>query len=217
MKEPTDILILEKFTIQVYEESDYSFNLNTNENRYGYVHVDIEKKQPTALFGIEVLVSDKRFRSCLIGSSGAATVLSPATALFIHHTYTICCGDTVFAFSMPDLVLLWKTKADDHSCVEIVPYGKGYIVRGATGLTCIGEKGKILWRQIGADSFAAAEEKGQLSIVDDQIVVIKGQHNNYYFTANGARITEEAFQNRLAEPEAAIAPGKNRPWWKPWS
>ncbi len=58
MKEPIEMLILEKFTIQVYDENDYSFTSTNNEIRYGHVYVDIDRQQPTTLFGIEVLVDE---------------------------------------------------------------------------------------------------------------------------------------------------------------
>lgn len=217
MKEPIETLILDKFTIQVYDESDYSFNLDIkNEKHYGNVYLDIDRKQPTSLFGLEVLVNELRFRSCLIGSSGGITLLSPDTACLIHSTYVICCADMVFAFSMPSLELLWKTKADDNSCLEIVEFGRGYVVCGETHITCLSNKGAVLWKQACKDLFASSERTERLRIVDQYILITDDSHNKCILDAEGKRVTAEAFNNRSANSPIAGTTAKSKTWWKVW-
>jgi hypothetical protein len=42
----------------------------------------------------------------------------------------ICCSDSIFCLSIPDLTLLWRTRADEATCFEILKYQDSYIVHG---------------------------------------------------------------------------------------
>ena len=73
MKEPIEVLVLERQTIKFYDETDYTFDSSNNIKTYDRNFISGDKSNLTSLTGIELTEDDVFKTSCLIGSEGGGT------------------------------------------------------------------------------------------------------------------------------------------------
>ena len=67
MKEPLEVLVLERQIIKLYNETDYEFDSATNFKTYSKTFISGDKDSLTSLIGIELFEDDELKSSCLIG------------------------------------------------------------------------------------------------------------------------------------------------------
>ena len=81
MKEPIEVLVLEKQVIKFYNETDYKFDSPDNINKYDKTFISGDKNTLTSQIGVELFEDDKLISSCLIGSEGGGTGITGNTTL----------------------------------------------------------------------------------------------------------------------------------------
>src|SRR4051794_33603776 len=119
------------------------------------------------MVGIRVLKQTELLKSAIIGSIGGGTGIHKNSVLYEDARVLICCSDSIFCLSVPELVLLWRTQADPATCFEIYKYQDSYIVHGELEISRLDKDGKIIWQNSGADIFITITGEHSFELKDD--------------------------------------------------
>jgi len=153
--------------------------------RYDHVYFDNSGYVLSTTFGIKVYKDKNLITSAIIGSIGGGTTNHDKSTIFEPDRFLICCSDTVFCLSIPDLSLLWQTKADEATCFEVFSYQNSYIVHGELTITRLDQRGNILWQQSGADIFTTPDGQDCFRLTDEFIIVSDWENRIYKFDYEG--------------------------------
>ncbi len=118
----------------------------------------------SSLIGVEVIQEDVITASRLIGATGGGTGVHPDAALICYGGLVVCCADTVFKLSLPNLDLAWRTAADIATCFGIYYLDDDYIVHGELSITRLDRDGKIVWQREGRDIWTIPDGKDALEV-----------------------------------------------------
>ena len=143
------------FATNKYEiDIDYhpTYKSGSADNLFEFDFEYLEKSAST-IFGIKILDNNVCLKSAVISSQGGETGVHNSALVLEEDRLILCCGDKVFCLSIPDLTLLWKTKADDFTCFQIFGHQDSYIVHGEINISRINHDGMILWQYSGEDIF----------------------------------------------------------------
>ncbi len=214
MKEPIEVLVLEKQVIKFFDESDYRFDSMDNIKTYDKTFVSGDKSALTSQIGIEIFEDDKLKSSCIIGSEGGATGITGNTTLISNGGLVVCCSNTVFKLTIPDLDLEWKTISDSATCFGIHYLDKDYVVNREIEITRLDKDGKIVWKQSGRDIWTTAEAFDDFAVYDDYILATDWTYNRYKFDFDGQLLEEYKVEPR--NEELTVEKDKTKKWWKFW-
>jgi hypothetical protein len=126
----------------------------------------------------------------------------------------ICCSNTVFKLTIPDLNLEWKTVADSATCFGIHFLDKDYIVHGELDITRLDKDGKIVWQNGGRDIWITAEGIDDFAVYDDYILATDWGYNRYKFDFDGKLLEEYKVEPRKEKQTEEKLETKK--WWKLW-
>ena len=185
MQEARQILVLENFSIRIYDENDYKINSADNIYDYSKFFLNGDKEGLSSMVGIKVFEGDKLISDCLIGAEGGGTGVHMNSSLISHGGVVICCADSVFKLSIPELHPEWATKADMATCFEIFYLGEDYIVHGEIDITRLDKDGKIVWQKSGEDIFTTVDGNDTFEITDEFIIATDWKYNRYKFDYDG--------------------------------
>lgn len=214
MKEPIEVLVLEKQVIKFYNENDYKFDSADNIKTYDKTFVSGDKNTLTSKIGIELFEDDKLKSSCLIGSEGGGTGMTGNTTLISYGGLVICCSNAIFKLSIPDLDLEWKTISDTATCFGIHYLDKDYVVHGELEITRLDKNGKIVWQKSGRDIWTTAEAFDDFAIYDNYILATDWDYNRYKFDFDG-NLLEEYKVEPHKEKHIDDIKGQKK-WWRFW-
>lgn len=214
MKEPIEVLVLEKQVIELYDEADYKFYSTDNIKTYDKTFISGDKNTLTSKIGIEVFEDNKLKSSCLIGSEGGGTGITGNTTLISYGGLVICCSNTVFKLTLPDLNLEWKTISDSATCFGIHYLNKDYVVHGELEITRLDKNGNIVWQKGGKDIWTTAEAFDDFAVYDNYILATDWGYNRYKFDFDG-NIVEEYKVEPHKEKYIDNKNGRKK-WWKFW-
>ena len=177
-----------KYTIEVFK-TDYSIN-STDNIPYDLLYLEDAGSFWPTIIGLKIYDDTKSlFKSAIIGSQGGGTTIHKTSYIVKENRIVICCSDTVFCLSIPDLDLYWKTKCDTATCFQIFKYKDDYIVHGELEISRLGSDGKILWQQGGEDIFVTLNSgKGDFVITPDYILATDWGNRKYKFDFDGVEI-----------------------------
>ena len=179
----------EKYRIDIYADQTFKKGSADNVNQYDFVYFDKSEYHFSSVYGIKVFQDDILLKSAVIGSIGGGTAIHSTSTIIENDRLLLCCSDTIFCLSIPDLTLLWRTKADQATCFEIFKYQGSYIVHGELEITRLDMNGKILWQQSGADIFTTLDGKDNFIITDNYILATDWENRKYKIDFNGQLIT----------------------------
>lgn len=211
MRVPVEILILENHLIKLYDESDYSFGSSDNRTIYNNHYFNGEESNVTSLIGIEVLEEDVIVANCLIGASGGNTTIHPNSALISYGGLVVCCSNTVFKLTLPDLCLEWKTQSDLATCFGIHYLDEDYAVHGELAISRMNKNGQLVWQRSGRDIWITLEGIDDFEMYEDHILATDWQYNRYKWGFNGDLLEEykiEPRRDHLSKQQAK--------WWEFW-
>ena len=214
MKEPVEVLVLERQVIKFYDEGDYKLDSADNIKTYSKTFVSGDKNILTSQIGIELFEDDNLKSSCLIGSEGGGTGITGNTTMISYGGLVICCSNTVFKLTIPDLNLEWKTVADSATCFGIHFLDKDYIVHGELDITRLDKNGKIVWQNGGRDIWITAEGIDDFAVYDDYILATDWDYNRYKFDFDGKLLEEYKVEPRKEKQTEEKLETKK--WWKLW-
>jgi hypothetical protein len=176
------------YIVDVFK-TDYSVNPADN-NPYDLVYLEDAGNIWPTIIGLKIYDdTGSLFKSAIIGARGGGSGIHETSHILKWDRIVICCSDTVFCLSIPDLYLLWKTKCDMATCFGIVKYKEDYIIHGEVEITRLSNDGKIIWQQSGADIFTSLNsEKEDFVITDDYILATDWDNRKYKFDFDGKLI-----------------------------
>lgn len=215
IKEPIEVLVLEKHVIKFYDESDYSFDSSDNLFIYNNIYLNGDKDILTSIIGIKLFEENDLVSSCLIGSEGGGTGIHQNSTLISYGGFVICCANTIFKLAIPDLGLEWKTKADMATCFEIYHLDKDYVVHGEMEITRLDKNGQIVWQQGGRDIWTTAEGIDDFAVYDNYILATDWDYNRYKFDFDG-----KLLEDYKIEPKNVLLAREKRQtkrWWNFWN
>lgn len=182
---------IRKNIIKFYDETDYTFGSSDNNKTYDKTFTSGESNiQMTSQIGIEILEDNKLKSSCLIGSTGGGTGIHQNSTLISYGGIVVCCSNTVFKLTIPDLNLEWQTISDPATCFGIHYLDKAYVVHGELEITRLDADGKIVWQKSGRDIWTTAEGIDDFAVHDDYILATDWDHIIYKFDFDGNLLDE---------------------------
>ena len=175
--------------IEVFDTPAYSFDSSENTNTYLNVYFgDDGRELPVSKHGIKVYKANKEINSCLIIGSGGATGVQKNSTLLDHDQLLVCCCNTVFCLTLPDLYLKWQTKADTATCFQIFKLENDYVVHGELEITRIDRDGNIQWQFSGADIFVSIDGQKEFIISGNYIMLSDFSNHKYKIDFQGKQI-----------------------------
>ena len=132
-------------TIEVLDEPTYKFGSADNNFNYSkHYFGDGAKEYPTSKHGIKIYQDYQIIDSCIIIGSGGATGVHQNSSLLDKDQLIICCCETIFCLTLPELELKWKTQADQATCFQIFKQEDDYIIHGELQVAKLDKFGKII-------------------------------------------------------------------------
>jgi hypothetical protein len=176
-----------EYDIEVFKDPDGSYSAVDYTWRYDYRYVSqADVDYYNTLIGIKIHAVDVVIKSAVIGATGGSTGIHQTSQIFEPDRIVICCSDSIFCLSIPDLSLLWETKADTATCFQIFKYEADYIVHGELEISRISKYGEIIWQQTGADIFITLNpSKKDFIITGDYILTTDWGNREYKFDLEG--------------------------------
>jgi len=175
----------EPYNVEVFNDTRYDIKSNDNVNAYEEFHLNTNDCQPTSIHGISLYKDKHLIKSIAVGASGGGTGVHKHSVIVNHNVLVICCSDTIFCFSFPALMLLWKTVADSATCFGVYEYQSDYIVHGELEITRLSNDGNIMWQHGGADIFTTLKGKDDFVITDNHILATDWEDRKYKFDFDG--------------------------------
>jgi len=181
-----------QYEIDVYRDETFVKDSADNVHKYDVVYFDESDYIFPTMIGIKVFKSDDLLKSAIIASVGGGTAIHKTSVIFESTRLLICCSDSIFCLSIPDLTLYWRAKADQATCFEIFKYQDSYIVHGELQISRLDKNGKILWQKSGADIFTTITGCGPDFELRDDFILVKDFENRIYkFDYNGKDLTDK--------------------------
>ena len=181
--------VIGSYSVNVLKESYSNHSIIDNKCKYDFEYVDDNGFICPTLIGIKIFKNDTPLKSALIGAHGGGTGIHETSLICESDRIIICCSDTIFSLSIPSLSMLWKTKADPATCFEIFKYKNDYIVHGELEITRLGNDGRIIWQQGGADIFTTLNSsKDDFVINENYILATDWENRKYKFDFDGNQI-----------------------------
>ncbi|MFC4267305.1 hypothetical protein [Polaribacter marinivivus] len=214
MKEASEILVLENQTIKLYDEIDFGFESVDNLKKYNQTFINGDKSALTSKIGIEIYENEKLLSSCLIASEGSGTGVFENSTLISYGGLIVCCANTVFKLTLPDLQLEWKTKADSSTCFEVHYLDTDYVIHGELEITRLDKNGKIIWQKGGRDIWTTPEGIDDFVVYKDYILATDWEYNRYKFGFNGNLLEEYKVEPNVEKHSKETI--KREKWWEIW-
>jgi hypothetical protein len=177
-----------KYIIELEVDETYTRNSTDNVNDYSKVYFDESKYKFPTKIGLRLFENGNLYQSAIIGSIGGRTGIHENSQIIEEDRLLVCCSDSIFCISIPELELIWKTQADQATCFEIFKYRDSYIVHGELEISRLDYNGKILWQQSGADIFTTEEGIDDFEITELYIRVTDWENRTYKFDFDGKTI-----------------------------
>jgi hypothetical protein len=133
----------DKYHIDIYDDQTFIEGSADNINAYDFVYFDKSEYHFQSIYGIKIFQDNTLIKSAVIGSIGGGTAIHDTSTIIENDRLLVCCSDTIFCLSIPDLTLLWRTKADQVTCFEIYKYQNSYIIHGEFEITRLDKDGEI--------------------------------------------------------------------------
>lgn len=176
-------------TIELIDDPTYTFNSTDNIFIYSkHYFSDGAKEYPTSKHGIKVYQNDQIINNCIIIGSGGATGIHQNSSLLDNDQLLLCCCDTIFCLTLPNLELKWKIQADQATCFQIFKQQDQYIIHGELQITKLDRNGNKKWEFGGADIFFSIDNEEEFKIEKDGILLTDFAKTKYKIDFDGKLI-----------------------------
>lgn len=201
-------------TIEVLDEQTYKYDsADNNFNYLKHYFGDGAKEYPTSKHGIKIYRNDQFIDSCIIIGSGGATGVNQNSSLIDNDRLLICCCDTVFSLTLPDVELKWKTQADQATCFEIYKLQDDYIVHGEIEISRLDREGNIKWQFGGSDIFVSFDNEEAFKLNADHIALTDFYKIKYKIDFDGKAIWSSHEQTEKTAGNSTL-PKAGLKWWQ---
>lgn len=178
-------------TIEIANEPTYTVGSSDDNFIYSkHYFGDGAKEYPTSKHGIKIYQDNQIIDSCLVIGSGGATGVHKNSLLVDNDQLLLCCCDTVFCLTLPDLALKWKVQADQATCFQIFQHQNDYIVHGEFQVTKLDKNGNKKWEFGGADIFVSIDNEEEFKLESDGILLTDFAKTKYKIDFNGKLICD---------------------------
>ena len=178
----------EKYRIDIYADQAFTEDSADNVNKYDFVYFDKSEYYFPTVFGVKTFQNDTLIKSAVIGSIGGGAGIHETSTIIENDRLLVCCSNTIFCLSIPDLTLLWRTQADQTACFQIFKLQSDYLVHGELQISRLDKDGKIKWQFSGADIFTTSDSKENFIITDNYILATDWENRKYKIDFNGQLI-----------------------------
>ena len=179
-------LNFDEYEIELVNESLSTADSVGNISAYELVYRDEESEfYRSTDHAIKVYKDEKLYKSALVCAVGGATGIHENSAVIIDEDILICCADTVFRLSLPELKLNWLRQVDEATCFRICNTANGLFVHGEISVSRIDQSGNIIWSQSFADILVTPDGKDEFIMHKDFIEIEDWQHNKYKLSFDG--------------------------------
>jgi hypothetical protein len=177
-----------QYKIEIYNDPTFSNYSSDNITDYISVYSSLGQYSANSFHGIKIYKENHFLKSAGVAASGGGTGVHENSFVIGDDRIMVCCSDTVFCLSIPDLCLIWQTKADTATCFEIFKLQDNYIVHGELEITKLDKDGNIIWQNMGADIFTTLDGKDNFIITDKYILATDWENREYKFDFDGKTI-----------------------------
>lgn len=143
------------------------------------------KKYRSYKHGIRIYKGEQIVDSCIVAATGGRTGVSQNSTLLDEDQLLICCCDTLFCLSLPDLELKWLTQADPATCFAVFKLQDGYVVHGEMLVVKLKNDGSIQWEFSSPDIFVSIDGKKEFEFENDGILLTNFSGNKFKIDFNG--------------------------------
>ena len=173
-------------TVQVTNEPTYKFGSSDNNFNYSkHYFGDGGMEYPTSKHGIKIYQGNQIIDSCIIIGSGGATSVHENSSLLDNDQLLLCCCDTIFCLTLPNLALKWKTKADQATCFQIFQHQDNYIIHGELQVTKLDKDGNKKWEFGSPDIFVSIDNEEEFKLEPDGILLTDFSKTKYKIDFDG--------------------------------
>lgn len=180
-----------QYQIDIYRDETFTKGSVDNLNKYDNEYLDESEYRFASQFGIKLFKDTELLSSSIIGSVGGGTGIHKTSVVFEDTRLAICCSENIFCLSIPDLKLLWRTKADLATCFEIYKYQDSYIIHGELDISRLDKNGKIVWQRNGADVFTTISGEQDFELKDNFIIARDFEDRVYKYDYDGNDFTDK--------------------------
>ncbi|MGZ3840337.1 MAG: hypothetical protein ACXVMS_13780 [Flavisolibacter sp.] len=174
-----------KYRIDIFDDKSVASGSSHNVNNYDLIYFNKSEYIYPSAYGIKVFDDNKLLKSAIIGSNAGGTYIHSSSAVIEDDRVVICCADTIFCLSIPNLELLWRCEGDDATCFEIFKHDDSYIIHGEIEISRIDAKGNIMWQRSGGDIFTTPDGLDTFIIAKDYILATDWKYRKYKFNFDG--------------------------------
>jgi len=179
-------------TIEVLDEPAYKFGSSDNNFSYSkHYFGDGAIEYQTSKHGIKIYQEGQIINSCIIIGSGGATDIHKNSSLLDNDNLLLCCCDTIFCLTLPDLELKWKTQADQATCFQIFRQHDDYIIHGELQVAKLDNRGNMKWKFGGSDIFVSTDNQEGFKIENDGILLTDFAKTKYKIDFDGNLIWDK--------------------------
>jgi hypothetical protein len=175
----------DKYRIDIYDDQTFTEGSADNVNVYDFVYFDKSEYHFPSVYGIKIYQDDTLIKSAVIGSIGGGTAIHDTSTIIENDRLLVCCSDSIFCLSIPDLTLLWRTQADVATCFGIYKHQDSYIIHGELEISRLDKNGNIIWQQGGADIFTTLDGKKNFELTHNRIIALDWEYRKYFFDYDG--------------------------------
>lgn len=174
-----------EYSVEVFDDPTFSSRSADNLVSYDRVYIDHTEYQSTSKHGIRVTKEGQSISSAIICGTGGATGINDNSFLITDDDLLICCCDTVYSFTLPQLTLNWKRELDPATCFGIYPFKDDFIIHGELEIRRIDRAGNVKWDFSAKDIFVTQDGKEALKFTGDKIEVTDWDGDTYVLSENG--------------------------------
>ena len=174
-----------KYEIELLKDDTHSSDSADNLFDYKNIYFTPSDFDLPTKIGVKISENEELVSSAIIGSVGGGTGIHDKSQIIENDRLIICCSDSVFCLSIPDLNLIWKTQADQITCFEIFKFQDSFIIHGEMEITRLDSNGNILWQNGGTDIFTTEKGVDDFEITDSFIRATDWENRIYKFNFDG--------------------------------
>ena len=174
-----------KYKVELKVDGAYARDSADNVHEYRKVYFDESEFEFPTKIGLKLLENGDLSNSAIIGSIGGGTGIHENSQIIEEDRILVCCSDSIFCLSVPELDLIWKTQADQAACFEIFKYKDSYIVHGELEISRLDYNGQLMWEKSGADIFTTVDGTSDFEITEQYIRVTDWENRTYKFDFDG--------------------------------
>jgi hypothetical protein len=166
---------------------DGTFTPNSTDNIQSYKHRFFEETEYMSIYcGILLSSPEGVINSCILGRSGHGSISEGSCLIKNDHLF-FCFTDSLYSLSLPQLQIVWQTKADDVACFTVHDVVNDLITYGELQVCRININGEIIWAFSGADIFIHPHA---FAIRDNRIFLTDFYGDRYILDFDGKLVTQ---------------------------